>query len=1245
MVERSNIKRVGHRSIFLALLLISVLATSIGDSSVYDISGTRIGTIRTNYFTSDTVMLDIPFTKKLTSTTYIDYPFNALIKNIPDNPVGNATHKVMWGRTYYQNQTYATGNIMVTLTGGDGVERILPYDYDFFNTFCYVDGAPNMDCSVGDFLNQAGIVSVLPTIDASIVHIRIYLGGSMDMSRLRMNSTYGTTATQLVPYEQLVWPTRIKHVGSTNKLYFYNSEGTQDSEVLTVSSSVPWWGVTLPGYAEDASYLSPMGDTGACVFMYINTHDYSSSAIIQSPTYISIEKTGCNLYGMGASTGSGKFGIYPEFFSALIYASGGTPTKTLNSYCTYAGALDNVPTFYYGIGLNFSTAGTKNLNKENITYHYNSSLAVVGGCQTSYSNPQVINSIYVLSNDQTMWKQIDYFGQESTASSKSILQIYPNSTIPTATTATFWWATYYKSATPMWGSIDSQIEAYSREQGPISKTAYYSSFEGECEPVGSDPCLIPDEAYGKKILTDYRITCKGNSRGYYNSCGSWTECSYCSSCSTDGEGLHCGSDCYGYWYYSTCQNGDAYGVFSCGAVNMTYPLELKDSCQGAGCKLPEGVCNDRSSLATTFFSVTTHLKDSTIGNATVQVTGYDPYSVPYNANCTTATYTDNGCYIDLMPGRWNVTGSAPGYVTGAEDCSGISPQPLGTYSQGCSFKVDQGQGNSMEFSLLAAGENANSTRLDFTVMFRNEPLDEVLVNVSGYDTRSTDNNGKATMKLSLTDPDLTIVFSKEGYETKTITPSVNIGRIVPITVFLDKSQTLFINTGQTGPASHVFSYMMGSSFFLSGPPSTRIPIQTDKPGTIEISREDVIVHPCKDYFCQTFQKVGVNVLWVFGPAEGWYYEVMDDPTYGQTLHAIDSPTWHTILTKGSWPDTSKDTYKGFSLTQYSGEFANKCNFIDGTSGITIKGRDQDYEVLGSINFIPCTYEGTTHKLLVSTHAPTELNAITESLDRIARASEIETPIGTRTDSGAVAIKPVWTSIFEVGAMMMGLKQDVVTDYILFNVDPVSALVAGSDNNVYTVTVNGASIQGTPSELVVNPVYSTLLRNGIDPAIMDSGSLVQNNLIGDPDDVSSYSSPITYLKLEKQSWQTPILKGSLTVRPSGKYEYDFNYPTYNLVIDVVKDLKNHRYASADVEFFEKDNEGRVPGYVSATKMQISTYLKIVFTPSDGSVPQTDYVRIDIPFSQDDYTWVGIGVLILGLIVILGPLILKIKVKRK
>jgi hypothetical protein len=63
------------------------------------------------------------------------------------------------------------------------------------------------------------------------------------------------------------------------------------------------------------------------------------------------------------------------------------------------------------------------------------------------------------------------------------------------------------------------------------------------------------------------------------------------------------------------------------------------------------------------------------------------------------------------------------------------------------------------------------------------------------------------------------------------------------------------------------------------------------------------------------------------------------------------------------------------------------------------------------------------------------------------------------------------------------------------------------------------------------------------------------------------------------------------------------------------------------------------------MQISTYLKIVFTPSDGSVPQTDYVRIDIPFSQDDYTWVGIGVLILGLIVILGPLILKIKVKRK
>jgi hypothetical protein len=671
---------------------------------------------------------------------------------------------------------------------------------------------------------------------------------------------------------------------------------------------------------------------------------------------------------------------------------------------------------------------------------------------------------------------------------------------------------------------------------------------------------------------------------------------------------------------------------------MTSPLELIQDCKGAGCF--RGICGDMSSLTSTFFSVTTHLGDSTIGGATVSVTGYGRDSEPYNSNCTTESGID-GCFMSLMPGRWNVTGSATGYLTGAEHCAGIAPLPLGTYSQGCSFRVDPGQGNSMQFSLLGIGENANTTRLDFTVNYRTEPIEGVLIDVLGYGTTTTDNNGKAVLKPSLANSTITITFSKTGYVTKTITPSVNVGTVVPINVYLDKSQTLFINTGQTGATSHIFSYMMGSAFFLSGPPSLRIPIQTDKPGTIEISREDVIVHPCKDYFCQEYQKVGVNVLWVFGPAEGWYYEVIDDAEYRQTLHVINLATYHTILTEGTWPDNQK----GFTLLEGTGSFANKCNYIDGTTGITLKGINQNYQVLGSVNFIPCTYNGVTHKLLVTTRPPTELNAITQELDRIALASEIELPLGTVTDTGQVVIKPIWTSFIEIAAMMMGIKQDVVTDYILFNIDPYSVLAAVGDSHIYTVIVNGASITGTPAQIMVNPVYSPLLRTGTDPKVLDSGLVTENDFKGDPLDVSTFSSPISYLKLEKQIWQTPIIKGTLTLKPSGKYEYNFNYPTDSLVMDVVKDLKNHRYASADVDFFEKNNEGKVPGYVTAQKMKIETYLKITFTPSDGSPQQTDYVRVDLPFTQDDYTWVGIGVIILGLIILLGPLILKFKRKFK
>jgi hypothetical protein len=113
----------------LILFLLPVLASTLSQSTVYDIDGTKISMMTGTYITTNTQIIEIPFTKKLNTVTYIDYPVHILITDIP-------MAKITWNRQYYQNQTYSNMDIMVSLTGGDGIERILPFDIDFYNTFC-----------------------------------------------------------------------------------------------------------------------------------------------------------------------------------------------------------------------------------------------------------------------------------------------------------------------------------------------------------------------------------------------------------------------------------------------------------------------------------------------------------------------------------------------------------------------------------------------------------------------------------------------------------------------------------------------------------------------------------------------------------------------------------------------------------------------------------------------------------------------------------------------------------------------------------------------------------------------------------------------------------------------------------------------------------------------------------------------------------------------------------------------------
>ena len=112
-----------------------------------------------------------------------------------------------------------------------------------------------------------------------------------------------------------------------------------------------------------------------------------------------------------------------------------------------------------------------------------------------------------------------------------------------------------------------------------------------------------------------------------------------------------------------------------------------------------------------------------------------------------------------------------------------------------------------------------------------------------------------------------------------------------------------------------------------------------------------------------------------------------------------------------------------------------------------------------------------------------------------------------------------------------------------------------------------------------------------------------------------------------NWEAQIMQGR-TVWNSQKsaYEFIFEFPTEALVRDVVFDLVNGNFDSADIEFFDPYEIGTVPGQTMADTFKIQTYIQIEFIPEDTSLDhQIEFVRVDIPYRNKEDKTIGVRLL--------------------
>ena len=1156
------------------------------------------------------------------ATTYVGFP---------QEIIGS----VDYGKLYWEGVLYS-GNIVVTIEydcGGETYEKII-YSQVGTGLHCWIaqgQGGTHV-CDEDHHWVKDLDIFIAPTIETD-PKIKVYISDSAFPNHMYvLNDTYQCGAHTISPYHSgYGYMDSITYNPTTKSFYVYDYNIEHATPDCGGGTDYDWF----TKYQLDPSNLYPTSRIQTCLggrgganpnfwtmgitnpqYIYINDNP-SPTSLTGYPVFAKVSFNNGNCFSAGSNTCNLDMYMFPFIsnYQYLVKTSITSPSGSfhLGDSCT-TGAGGANPDYRYRNNTVWSSqiVSTTTIYDADMDNKLEDSFTHGSDCYAFEYSTYSYDKALV--NRTKFWHYYD-------GAYHSYTDIYPDA-LPVGTYSFTWGDTH---AIYGWNYADF---ANVTEEDGWKLTLSMDNFRSKCVAEGTDYCneLYTDQNTGLKMLgSTYgytHILAVNNKLGYYDSCGVFQQCRSCTTASCIPYlYAYCDSTCYGKWTNTTCVNGNYYGTYSCNGQ----PVKILD-CLGAGCT--SNGCYSTNSNSKVTFSVKTHLQDTTLNAVSVNVTGFDNTGQIYSTSCTTG---DGSCYISIAPGRWNVTGSLAGYITGAEKCSSTAGfTQIGQYPLGCMLRVSATPTTGAQFSLLAVGENENTTIVTINTVFRNEAIDAVNLTLSGYtsitgsDNVFTDNNGFARfIFIPNTNNIITITASKLGYTSVVKNYTVARGGLTPIKLTMDKALSLIVNNGM----GHAGSNRYIDTTILSTD-KISIPIQTTRPGTLTVSRDSVIVHPCEDWMCTKYKLQGLNVKFAVGPDEntGYILEncIMDNNKVSGDLVAIPYTDITTIIQSGGCED---HIYKSGELT-FMG--LNKMN----------------NEMIGAFQFLYCTVNNTVYCPFFSSRAPTDTTALSALLDRTA--AQYNSTRHLRSPDQTVPLgHVVITALLE--ALHMGkARQDVIVDYVIFklNEDVLQKIILSGASDC-TAIVNGQLIgPATCLDIITSPAYSPLVGLGYDPVVLDNGILA-TRARGDNSDTSLDSQGISLGGLEAQDWRTDFLKGTMiqsTINPN-IYTYKFNFPLQALVQDVIKDINNNMFITADIENFDPNNPTQfVAGKTTADNFRIQTYLKFTFTPTDTNYPpETDYVRVDIPYRKNSILiW---AFMIAGFIFIMFSLVTLSKVYKK
>lgn len=1183
-------------ALLLSLILISGICNDYLTSTVenYGDGNMTVREVWTNIATSDysSFIREATITvNRAAAQSYIDYPIQ-IISNFPD------ANSAPWWTGFTSSGSIAFDNqqgIKVLKQDGEGIWNELPMQISYL-TKCK-DALNNLvDCSnTYNRVNQL-VVYFLDnlTSDSQSYKVMYKTFGPPYDRRFIYNETSGNYY-----YTEDPFPTRVKYQYNSGSPIVNITENNEEINLGTDGSISSWkigcptsGSVTFP----NAIAINCTGN-GLPKTFGLNAPSYNFDA----PIMVEFSKPACDLMSAGSATGYINYmAFFPEMkeiqinsYSSITSESELFGLEATGPYCGCGVGLVSVFSPGWGDYTNHSLL-TWGLTGNNV-FASNATSTDYGmkgggvnyGCASQYAIvPYYISVKSTLSNIEkiTAFKTLhgnvnSYYPAEKnriyvtnvTIANKWTILIAPNTNTGTCQ-ASYGYASYdtFSSiirAEPSGGKIQKFVTSYS---APCVSTDTYD----KCRYLSGDSII------GQGIVCNS----DDSAIGYYDSCDTFHSCYPCdgNSCVDGINSKTCGSQCWGSWLNKNCTEGKVYGTHSCTMLNT-----LVADCYGAGCN--NGVCGDTSQLSTTNFAVTDYPANNPLGNVYVNIRGSDSNNDDYYTNCTTSSIGTNlGCVVTLAPGHYQINGTLSGYKPGAGSCVGPAGIQQLTYAEGCIIDIPPNALAGYRFNLLSISQNENSTQLTVKVMFHNNPVHGATVRVNGTgedENKTVDVNGEAKFTFDAALTAYTLSADAPNYIAASKEITLQVGKTNKETIMLDMESDIIISNGASVEASRVFA----SGYFMD---KVSIPLTFDKPGKLTISRDSVLVHPCADGLCNEYQKMGLNVLYIIGTDDNSRLVYNLDDGVIEFKTKID---FIAILQTCSGTMEEKFVFPYNTTTGGLGETVASFKAATG-----------------------CYYNGINYKVIFNAGTPESERAAAETIQTVIdfQCSNVVSTVGGIAFgpvTGTV-LSGVCTQLFSSGGTMLShmiretatlamvnSKQDVLTDYVIFNLNTENLMNCLTDPWVYDwIRVQGATLTGTCPQILVNPVYSPLVGTGQDPLVNDQGILSYNvratNTVYDTD-----SRGLPSGGLEAEDRRTSYI--SIPVDTN----YTFTYKLSDMNQDIEYDLKNENYASASIQYFNQKDDV-VDAKIDATKFKVETYLDIKLQPNDGSPEQHEFVKV-------------------------------------